>query len=71
MHSTFTILLDSVLWLCDLKMGVDSIFQSGKADFSGLARNATNELCVTQMLQKVVLEVNEVGSAKLPSKRFY
>lgn len=46
---------------------MDSIFQPGKADFSGLSRNAPKELSIAQILQKVVIDVNELGSTKLPS----
>ncbi|CAL8143098.1 unnamed protein product [Orchesella dallaii] len=49
------------------EMGVETIFQNGKADFSGLVHISPKELSITQILQKVVIDINETGNAKFPS----
>ncbi|ODM95837.1 Serpin B8 [Orchesella cincta] len=48
------------------EMGVETIFHSGKADFSGLAHISPKELNISQILQKVVIDINETGTAEQP-----
>lgn len=47
---------------------MESIFQPGKANFSGLSKNAPSELVLSQIVQKVVFSVNETGPAELPGR---
>ena len=44
------------------EMGVKEVFKRGAADLTGLTKNSSGELFVSDVIQKCVIKVNEEGS---------
>ena len=44
------------------KVGVKEVFKRGAADLTGLTKNSSGELYVSDVIQKCVIKVNEEGS---------